>query len=503
MTSVENSVGNNKTNAPEERKRADAARLIEGRCFIDGAWWVTPNRFGVFNPANGRQVGWAADGSQREAEAAVDAAHRAQPAWERLLASERARALTRISAELLRDFDRIAGLIVSEQGKTRSQAEFEVRYAAQWLDWYAEEARRAYGEIIPAPVVGKRLLVLRKALGVAVAITPWNFPLAMIARKLAPALAAGCTIVVKPARLTPLSAVALFEVIERAGLPAGVANLVTTTNSEVRSALLMDRRVAKITFTGSTEVGKLLIQASADHLARLSLELGGQAPFIVFDDCDLDLAVAGVLASKFQINGQSCLCANRIYVHRRVKADFTERLVAAVRRLCVGDGADAGVDIGPLIDERGFEKVQSHVDDAVAKGAEVLCGGGRAHGEGLDKGWFFEPTVLQGCREGMLVAEDETFGPVIPLLDFDADEEVLARANATIYGLVAYMYTKDLGRAFRIAEGLEYGIVGVNDPLPAYPGAPFGGFKESGLGREGGHDGMQEFLETKLVSILT
>ncbi|MDH3755795.1 MAG: aldehyde dehydrogenase family protein, partial [Acidimicrobiia bacterium] len=345
------------------------------------------------------------------------------------------------------------------------------------------------------------LIVQQKPLGVAVAITPWNFPVAMIARKLAPALAAGCTMVVKPAEQTPLSPVALFEAIDRAELPAGVCNLVTSADPEPLAApLLEDPRVRKITFTGSTEVGKLLVKASATNLARVSLELGGQAPFIVFDDADLDAAVAGVLTSKFQVNGQSCLCANRIFVQEAVAEDFTARLTNAVANLRVGVGAEDGVDIGPLIDDRGFEKVSAHVADAVAKGANVEIGGGRV--EHLSAGYFFEPTVLSGCTDDMLCASDETFGPVAPVLTFGAEDEVIRRANDSRYGLAAYLFTKDLGRAMRTSEKLEFGMVGVNDPMPASPTAPFGGFKESGLGREGGHDGLGAFLEKKLVSFV-
>ncbi|MCB0993781.1 MAG: NAD-dependent succinate-semialdehyde dehydrogenase [Acidimicrobiales bacterium] len=477
--------------------------MAEGRCYIGGEWVGTDRTFEVTNPADGTVVGAAADADAALATRAVAAAHDAFGPWAALPAPERAAALRRITAALLDDIDRIADLIVAEQGKPRGQALFEVRYATQWLDWFAEEARRVYGEIIPTSVPGKRLMVHRKPLGVAVAITPWNFPLAMIARKLAPALAAGCTIVVKPAEQTPLSPAALFEAIDAAGLPPGVANLVISERPEPLSdALLGDERVRKITFTGSTEVGKLLVRRSADHLARVSLELGGQAPFIVFDDADLDAAVAGVLASKFQVNGQSCLCANRIFVQEGVMDAFAEKLSAAVGGLVVGRGDTAGTDVGPLIDDRGYEKVSSHVADAVSKGASVVVGGERVTGEGFDGGYFFAPTVLAGCDDDMLVATEETFGPVAPLLAFQDEDEVIRRANNTPYGLAAYYYTRDLGRAMRVAEALEYGLVGCNDPMPASPTAPFGGFKESGLGREGGHEGIDAFVESKLVSIV-
>jgi succinate-semialdehyde dehydrogenase/glutarate-semialdehyde dehydrogenase len=393
-------------------------------------------------------------------------------------------------------------VIVAEQGKPRAQAVWEVRYATEWLEWFAEEARRTDGRMLPSPAPGKRLMVIRQPLGVAMAITPWNFPVAMIARKLAPALASGCTLVVKPAEQTPLSAVAFFQAIDRAGLPPGAAGLLTASDPEaIAPALLEDERVRKITFTGSTEVGKILVRASAHHLARVSLELGGQAPFIVFDDADLDAAVAGVLASKFQVSGQSCLCANRVYVQSNVLQELRGRLANAVGELRVGRGSDPDVDVGPLIDDRAFEKVERHVADALDSGATVDVGGNRVGGHGFDGGFFFEPTLLSGCTDDMLVAREETFGPVAPLFSFETEAEVLERANDTPYGLAAYFYTRDMARTMRVAEGLEYGIVGVNDPRPASPTAPFGGFKQSGLGREGGEEGIDAFLETKLVSI--
>lgn len=476
---------------------------MEGQCFIGGQWMAAPATFEVTNPATGAVVGRAADADAALASAAIDAAAAAFDGWAATTAKDRGAALRRISAALLDDLDRIADLIVAEQGKPRGQALFEVRYATEWLDWFAEEGRRTYGEIVPPSMPHKRLFVQRKPLGVAVAITPWNFPVAMIARKLAPALAAGCTIVVKPAEQTPLSPTALFEAIDRADLPPGVANLVTSAEPEpIAPALLGDERVRKITFTGSTEVGKILVRASADTLARVSLELGGQAPFIVYDDADLDAAVAGVLASKFQVNGQSCLCANRIFVQDSVVDTFTAKLVAAVGALTVGPGDQAGVDVGPLIDGRGSEKVAAHVADAVAKGAAVAVGGERVIGESFDGGYFWAPTVLTGCTDDMLCAQEETFGPIAPVLTFATEDEVVARANASRYGLAAYLYTRDLGRAMRTSERLEFGIVGVNDAMPASPTAPFGGFKESGLGREGGHDGIAAFLETKLVSFV-
>ena len=470
-------------------------------CYIDGVWVPTAATFEVTDPATRKVVGVAADAGPELASTAIGAAHGAFDKWADWTAQDRAEVMRRISAELLARLDHIADVIVSEQGKPRAQAIFEVRYATQWLGWFAEEGRRAYGEVVPSHVPGKRLIVQQKPLGVAVAVTPWNFPLAMIVRKLAPAMAAGCTMVVKPAEQTPLSAVALFQAIERADVPEGVCNLVTSSSpGSLAAPLLEDPRVRKITFTGSTEVGKLLVRASATNLARVSLELGGQAPFIVFDDADLDAAVEGALMSKFQVNGQSCLCANRIFVQEAVAEDFTTRLAAAVSKLKVGAGAEEGVDVGPLIDDAGLQKVEAHVADALARGANVETGGGRAVAN--PDGCFFEPTVLSGCTDEMMCASDETFGPVAPVLTFQTEAEVITRANHTRYGLAAYVYTRDLGRAMRASERLEFGMVGVNDPMPASPTAPFGGFKESGLGREGGHDGLEAFLEKKLVSFV-
>jgi len=477
--------------------------LPQPACYIGGGWQPAANTFSVRNPADGTIVGQAADAGPEDARAAIAAATAAFPAWADESTVQRAALLRRLSQELLDRLDPIARTIVAEQGKPLGQALFEVRYATQWLDWFAEEGRRAYGRVVPSPVPGKHVHVLRQPIGVAVAITPWNFPLAMIARKLAPAMAAGCTMVVKPAEQTPLSAVRLFEAIDAAQFPPGVLNLITAASPEaIAPALLEDDRVAKITFTGSTEVGKILVRLSADRLQRVSLELGGQAPFIVFDDADMDAAVSGLLASKFQIAGQSCLCANRIYVQTTVEEEFTERVLRAVSALKVGNGAAHGTDIGPLIDERALAKVSAHVADARSHGGRVLIGGERAAGGDFDRGWFFVPTVVAGCTDDMLCAQEETFGPVVPLFAFEEEDEVVARANSSRYGLAAYVYTKDLGRSLRVSRRLQYGIVGVNDPTPATPVGPFGGFKESGLGREGGTEGLDEFLESKLVSFI-
>ena len=477
---------------------------MHARCYLDGAWVDTPGSFPVHDPATGKQVGTAAEAGAAEVDQAIGAAHAVFPGWSGRPGVERGVLLRRLSAELLDAIDHIADVIVAEQGKPRAQAAFEVRLATQWLDWYSEEARRTYGEIVPPSLPGKHLMVLHQPVGVVLAITPWNFPLYMIVRKLAPGLASGCTMVVKPAEQTPLGAAELFAAIDRAGFPPGVANLVTASDPEALSgALLGDERVRKISFTGSTEVGKILVRASADRLTRVALELGGHAPFIVFDDADLDAAVTGLLAAKFQVCGQSCICPNRVFVQDEVADEFREKLATVVAGLKVGHGADPDVNIGPLIDDRGYEKVQRHVDAATGAGATLVHGGQRLQGEGYDLGYFYPPTILAGVTDDMLIAQEETFGPVVPLLGFRDIDEVIARANDSQYGLAAYVYTRDLGRALKVSSALEYGIVGVNDPTPATATAPFGGFKQSGLGREGGHQGIEAFLETKLVSITT
>lgn len=476
---------------------------MDARCYVDGEWVGGDRWFPVTDPASGEQIGRAAEAGVTLTSAAVEAAHRSFRGWAETTAGERGDLLREISANVARDADRIIELIVAEQGKPVSQARFEVAYAREWLDWYAGEARRLYGATIPAGRRDKRLVVQRRPLGVAIAITPWNFPVAMVARKLAPALAAGCTMVVKPAEQTPLSPTAFIEAVVATALPPGVVNLIhASAPASISDALLCDPRVRKITFTGSTEVGKSLLRASAGHLPRISLELGGHAPFIVFEDADLEAAVRGVLASKFQVAGQSCLCANRIFVQESVEERFTQLLADAVSELRVGPGRVDEVSVGPLIDEAGFEKVERHIADALASGARVVTGGRRLTGGDYDRGFFFAPTVLSSCTDGMLLAREETFGPIAPILRFDDEAGVIARANSSNYGLAAYVYTRDLGRAWRVSESLEYGIVGVNDPTPATPSAPFGGFKESGVGREGGHEGIEAFLETKLVSFV-
>ncbi|HMQ31758.1 MAG TPA: NAD-dependent succinate-semialdehyde dehydrogenase [Chloroflexaceae bacterium] len=454
--------------------------------------------FAVTNPATGEHLADVPDAGAAEARTAVEAAHAALPDWAATPAPARAAVLRKAAALMLDEQERLATVMTLEQGKPLAEARGEIAYAASFLSWFAGEAERVYGSTIPASAAGKRLLVLRQPVGVAAMITPWNFPAAMITRKLGPALAAGCTAVVKPAEQTPLSALELGRVFARAGLPPGALNLVTCRDPQPFSeTIFADERVRKVSFTGSTEVGKLLIRQSADTVKRLSLELGGNAPFIVFADADLDAAVRGAIASKFRNAGQTCVCANRIFVQREVYDRFAELFAAQVAGLRVGNGLDPASVIGPLIDEQARAKVERHVADAIAGGAAVLAGG-RPAPVGAN---FWAPTVLANATADMLVAREETFGPVAPLIPFGDEDEALALANDTPFGLAAYFYTRDVGRVWRVAEGLEYGIVGVNDPIPSTAQAPFGGVKQSGLGREGGPTGINEYLEEKYVSL--
>ncbi|WP_240695576.1 NAD-dependent succinate-semialdehyde dehydrogenase [Candidatus Chloroploca sp. Khr17] len=455
-------------------------------------------RFTVTNPATGDQLAEVADANELDVQAAIDAAAAALPTWAVVPAPARAAILRRAAGLMLEEQERLATVMTLEQGKPLAEARGEIAYAASFLTWFAGEAERIYGMTIPASVANKRLLVLRQPVGVCAMITPWNFPSAMITRKLGPALAAGCTAVIKPAEQTPLSALELGRILRQAGLPAGVCNIVTCQDPVPFSTTIFgDERVRKVSFTGSTEVGKLLIQQSAATVKRLSLELGGNAPFIVFADADLDAAVSGALASKFRNAGQTCVCANRIFVQRSIYEAFAERFTARVAAMQVGNGLDPATVIGPLIDEQARTKVERHVADALAGGAAILTGGSAVAPETQ----FWTPTVLAHATPTMLVAREETFGPVAPLIGFDDEAEVLGYANATPFGLAAYCYTRDLSRAWRMAEGLEYGIVGINDAIPSTAQAPFGGFKQSGLGREGGPSGIDEYLEEKYVSM--
>jgi len=469
--------------------------------YIDGQWVGADSdrRFAVTNPATLEEVGTVPDAGRAETRRAIEAAARAFPAWSGLTAGERARFLGKFAARVQANVDALAELLTREQGKPLAEARGEVLGTVDIIQWYAEEAKRLYGETVPASVPHKRILVLRQPVGVVGVITPWNYPISIIARKIATALAAGCTVVAKPAEQTPLCGVALVRLIAEAGLPAGVVNLVTGNPVEIGLELLSNPLVRKITFTGSTEVGKLLMRGAADRVKKVSLELGGHAPFIIFRDADLKQAVADFLYNKFRNNGQMCSCANRLYVEEDVYDQVVQQVAEGARRLRVGNGLEPGVQVGPLIDEAGLAKVEAQVRDARQRGARVLTGGQRL--ADLGPGSFYAPTVLTDVSADMAVCQEETFGPVIPVIPFRSEQEAVSLANASPYGLTAYFYTSNLSRAWRVAEQLECGVVGVNDSMPTVPQAPFGGFKESGIGREGGHHGLADFLEIKYVSI--
>ncbi|MCB1505137.1 MAG: NAD-dependent succinate-semialdehyde dehydrogenase [Hyphomicrobiaceae bacterium] len=469
--------------------------LIRDRAFINGAWIGEPVA-PVINKATGAVIAQVPALGAAEARKAVDAAHKALPAWSALLAKERSAILRRWYDLIMANVDGLALLLTQEQGKPLAEARGEIIYGAGFVEFFAEEAKRIYGETIPSPKPNARIVVVKQPIGVIAAITPWNFPNAMITRKVTPALAAGCTAVVKPAEDTPLSALALAALAEQAGMPPGVFNVVTATDPvPVGEELTSNPLVRMVTFTGSTEIGKLLMRQAAGTVKRVGLELGGNAPFIVFDDADLDQAVAGAMASKYRNAGQTCVCANRIFVQSRVYDAFAEKLAAEVAKLKVGDGTEAGVTQGPLINTQAVEKVEEHIADALAKGASAIVGGKR-HAKG---GTFFEPTILTGVTPDMLVSREETFGPVAPLFRFENEADVITMANATQFGLAAYFYARDIGRVWRVAEALEFGIVGINEGIVSTEVAPFGGVKESGLGREGSHHGIEEFLETKYI----
>jgi succinate-semialdehyde dehydrogenase / glutarate-semialdehyde dehydrogenase len=476
-----------------------AAGLLRTELFIDGQWVPASagERLEVTDPATGVLLASVASASAGDVRGAVGAAERALPGWSRRPAGERADAMMRGHDLIRQHRDELAVLLTIEQGKPLAEARGEIEYSAAFVKFFAEEARRAYGEVIPYNRAGRRLFALRQPVGVIAAITPWNFPALMIARKVAPAIAAGCPVVLKPASETPLSALALAELASRAGFPPGVLNVVHGDPLVVGSVLTSDPAVRMLTFTGSTEVGKLLMAQCAVTVKRVGLELGGNAPFIVFDDADLDAAVAGAIDAKFRNAGQTCVCANRILVQDSVHDEFARRYIEAASALRVGHGLADGVAIGPLIDEAAVAKVERHIADAVAGGAEVRHGGSR-HELG---GTFFSPTVLTGAGLEMEIASAETFGPVAPFFRFETEEEALALANATESGLSAYFYTRDVGRIFRFGEGLEFGVVGVNTGAISYEGAPFGGMKQSGIGREGSHHGMDEFLELKYLCV--
>ncbi len=474
--------------------------LIRSANFIAGKWSATPAaRLAVTDPATGATITEVPDSGALEARAALDAAHAAFPAWRKVPAKQRAAIIKRWNDLVLAHQDDLGKLISREQGKPLAEGKGEVAYAASYIEWFGEEATRMNGEIIPAPLPGRRMFALREPVGVVAAITPWNFPAAMIARKIAPALAAGCTVVCKPAEDTPLTSLALVLLAQEAGVPAGVLNIVTASREktpEVVDVWLDDARVRKITFTGSTPVGKHLARRSADTLKKLSLELGGNAPFIVFDDADVDAAVDGLMAAKFRNGGQTCVCPNRVFVQRGVFDTFAQKLAARVAALKVGPASDPASQIGPMINDRAVEKIERHVQDAVAKGAKVLAGGKRLPELGAT---YYAPTVLSGADARMACACEETFGPVAPLTMFDSEDEVLQAANDTPFGLAAYFYSQDVRRIWRVADALESGIVGINEGAISAEAAPFGGVKESGYGREGSTHGLDDYLHTKYI----
>lgn len=471
--------------------------------YINGEWQKAQSgeTVEVINPATSESVGVVAYGDRVDTAKAIDAAHAAFKGWSQLTARERAKYMSNLAELIRKNRDELAAIMSAEMGKPLMEAKFEVLGAVDNFQWYAEEAKRVYGETIPSTVSNKRILVLKQPVGVVAAITPWNFPINMAARKIAPALAAGCTVVFKPAMKTPLTAVRLFELIEEAGFPKGVVNLVLGKSSAIGNEIVENPKVAKITFTGSTDVGKKLMEGAAKQVKRISMELGGHAPFIVFEDADLDAAVKGLFESKYRNSGQMCICTNRLYVHESVADSFTDKLVSHLKNVKVGDGRTKGVEIGPLVDEQALNQVLGHISDAKEKGGTVVYGGNRLTEGEYSNGFFLEPTVITNTTEDMKVCYEETFGPVVPIIPFKDEAEVIEKANNTIYGLAAYAYTQNNSRCFRIAEALEYGIVGINDGAPTQTQAPFGGFKQSGIGREGGHYAMEEFLETKFVSM--
>lgn len=449
----------------------------------------------ISNPATSEVIGTIPNGGKVEASSAVDAAHQAFRSWSQYSAYERSEYLMKWHELINEHKEDLARTMTMEQGKPLKEARGEIAYANGFISWYAEEGKRVYGEQLPATQQNKRLFVTKQPVGVVAVITPWNFPAAMITRKIAPALATGCTVVIKPAEQTPMTALKLASLAQEAGIPKGVVNVVTGDAKSIGEAWLEDERVKKLTFTGSTEVGKLLMKGSSETVKKISLELGGHAPAIVLEDCDLDKAVEGVIASKFRNAGQTCVCTNRIYVQESIAELFTEALKEKVNELKTGNGFEEDVQIGPLIDANAVEKVQSHVDDALSKGASIVSGGS------LSEGLFFTPTLLTGATDDMLCMRDETFGPLAPIATFKTEEEAIQRANNSIYGLAAYVFTENLSTGIRVSEQLEYGIVGLNDGAPSTPQAPFGGFKQSGLGREGGRQGIEEYLEVKYISV--
>lgn len=475
-------------------------QLIKRKAFINGEWTdaESGDLMDVRNPANGELIAEIASVGKRDTARAINAAEEAGRTWRKTTAKERSKILRRWFDMIVENQEDLARILSAEQGKPLAESRGEILYGASFIEWFAEEAKRTYGDVIPHDKDGRRLVVIKQPVGVVAAITPWNFPNAMITRKVGPALAAGCTVVLKPASETPLSALALAELGARAGLPAGVLNVVPGRSSrEIGGELTTNPKVRKLSFTGSTGVGKLLMEQCASTIKKLSLELGGNAPFIVFEDADIDAAVKGAIDSKFRNAGQTCVCTNRILVQASVAGEFTEKLARAVSELRVGEAVEEGVQQGPLINEAAVLKVKEHIDDAVAKGASIVVGGER-HERG---GNFFQPTVLAGVTTDMLVAYEETFGPLAPVFGFDTEEEAIQMANDTEFGLASYIYTRGLARSWRVSEALEYGMVGVNEGLISTEVAPFGGIKQSGLGREGSHYGIDDYVEQKYMCL--
>lgn len=473
------------------------SRFFKEDCYIDGRWVGGPDRIKVNNPATAEIIGSVPKFGRKETAAAIDAAHAAFLTWREKTAAERGDICRKFYQGLMDNQDALARILTIEMGKSLREAKGEVAYAAAFFKWFGEEARRVYGDVIPSPWSDKRIIVTKEPVGVVGSITPWNFPTAMIARKAAAALASGCTIVAKPASQTPFSATAYGVIADEVGVPKGVLNIITGSAAAIADEMCENPKLRKITFTGSTEIGKSLASKAMLHMKRVSMELGGNAPVIVFDDADLDRAVEGAMISKYRNSGQTCVCANRILVQAGVYDRFAEKFAAAAKKLNVGDGLEDGVEQGPLIDDAAVMKVEQHIADATSKGASVIAGGKR-HAKGFS---FFEPTVLRDVTPAMLIAKDETFGPVAPLFKFNTEEEAIAMANDTEYGLASYFFTKDLGRAFRVMEKLEYGMVAINEGILSTEVAPFGGVKESGLGREGSKYGMEDYVHTKYALI--
>ncbi|SPF79457.1 NAD-dependent succinate-semialdehyde dehydrogenase [Pseudoprimorskyibacter insulae] len=473
--------------------------LLETRAYINGEWVSGDSTFEVTNPARGDVIAQIADMTRDDCGRAIDAAYKAQKDWAKWTGKERAQVLRKWFDLMMENQDDLGTILTAEQGKPLAEAKGEIAYGASFVEFFGEEAKRIYGELIPGHQRDKRIQVMKQPIGVAASVTPWNFPNAMITRKAAPALAAGCAFVARPAAETPLSAIVLGVLAERAGIPAGVFNVVPSSrSSDIGKEFCENPKVRKLTFTGSTEVGRILLRQAADQVMKCSMELGGNAPFIVFDDADLDAAVEGAILCKFRNNGQTCVCANRIYVQAGVYDAFAEKLAAAVKKMKVGDGLEAGTDLGPLINTDAITKVQEHIADATAKGAKVILGDGQPT---QGPGNFLPPTIVTGVTQDMAVATEETFGPLAPLFKFETVDDVIEMANDTIFGLASYFYAKDLSRVYKVAEELEYGIVGVNTGIISTEMAPFGGVKQSGLGREGSHHGIEDYLEMKYVCL--